>query len=68
MKGIFFATAPGLKKLCFDELMSLSLSGKMAIVVECGVLFKDRVNDCYIANLKLDGFVKSQKTTFYETF
>jgi len=46
------------KSSVFDELMSLSLSGKMAIVVECGVMFKGRVNDCYIANLKLRVRVK----------
>ena len=50
----FFAVAtPGLEKLCFDELMSLPLSVKSAMVVPGGVEFKGRVNDCYLANLNL---------------
>lgn len=53
VRDFFAATTPGLEKLCFDELMSLPLSVRCAMVVPGGVEFKGRVHDCYLANLNL---------------
>ena len=53
VRDFFAATSPGLEKLCFDELMSLPLSVRCAMVVPGGVEFKGRVHDCYLANLNL---------------
>ena len=52
-RDFFAVTAPGLEKLCFDELTSLPLSPKHAITVPGGVEFKGSVLDCYLANLRL---------------
>ncbi len=53
IRSFFVVTAPGLEKLCFEELMALPLSVKDAAVVAGGVEFKGRVHDCYLANLNL---------------
>jgi len=49
----FVVTAPGLEHLCHDELMRLPLSRREAALVPGGIEFKGRLNDCYLANLKL---------------
>lgn len=53
VRDYFAATSPGLEKICFDELMSLPLSVRSAVVVPGGVEFKGRIQDCYLANLNL---------------
>lgn len=52
-KDFFAATAPGLESLLYNELKSLpgSLSG--VTMVQGGVEFRGRLQDCYYANLKL---------------
>ncbi len=53
IRNYFAATAPGFENLCYDELMSLPLSVKDAMIVQGGVEFKGRLQDCYLANLNL---------------
>ncbi len=53
IRDFFISAAPGLEKLCFDELMALPLSAKEARAVPGGVAFKARVHDAYLANLHL---------------
>ncbi len=53
VKDFFAVTAPGFEKLCSDELMSLPLSVKDAVIVPGGVEFKARIHDCWLANLSL---------------
>ena len=53
IKDFFIATAPGLEKLCFDELRLLSFLNPEAAMVRGGVEFKGRLHDCYLANLNL---------------
>ncbi|MBN1930865.1 MAG: hypothetical protein JW786_04565 [Desulfobacterales bacterium] len=53
IKDFFIVTAPGLEKLCLDELRSLSFSNQEAAVVRGGIEFKGRLYDCYLANLNL---------------
>lgn len=52
-QAFFIATAPGLEKICFDELRALPLSLKEVAIVEGGIEFKGYVQDCYLANLHL---------------
>ena len=49
----FIATAPGLNRVCHDELSSLSLPITDVAVLPGGVEFKGRLEDCYRANLLL---------------
>jgi len=64
----FAATAPGVEKLCLDELLSLAQVPDLSLVqvpdlnqssvknvkeVPGGVEFKGRLHDCYLANLQL---------------
>lgn len=53
VRDFFIQTAPGFEKVCFDELTSLPLSSKCAMIISGGVEFKGRVHDCYLANLRL---------------
>ncbi len=52
-QSFFASTAPGLETLCYNELICLPLSSKEASIVEGGVQFKGRIQDCYLANLNL---------------
>ncbi len=52
-REFFAATAPGLEKICQEELKVLLPSGTAMTIVEGGVKFKGRLHDCYLANLKL---------------
>lgn len=49
----FIATAPGLEKICLQELKSLSLDTNKFSVVEGGIEFKGALHDAYAANLHL---------------
>jgi putative N6-adenine-specific DNA methylase len=53
VREFFAATAPGFEPLCFEELAALPLSVKEANIVPGGLIFKGRIHDCYLANLKL---------------
>jgi putative N6-adenine-specific DNA methylase len=44
---------PGLEALCLDELKSLPLSATTFSLVNGGIEFEGRLQDCYIANLNL---------------
>jgi putative N6-adenine-specific DNA methylase len=52
-RAYFAATSPGLESLCFKELSSLSLPIDRCRVVEGGVEFKGRLQDCFKTNLLL---------------
>ena len=49
----FAATSPGFEGLCYEELSDLGLSIENIAVVEGGVEFKGKLQDCYQANLHL---------------
>ena len=49
----FAAAAPGFEALCFEELSALGLSIEKASIVDGGVEFDGRLQDCYRANLHL---------------
>jgi len=49
----FAAAAPGFESLCFEEISALGLSIEKASIVDGGVEFKGRLQDCYLANLHL---------------
>ena len=49
----FAATSPGFEAICHEELSALGLSIEKASVVEGGVEFDGRLQDCYLANLHL---------------
>lgn len=53
IRSFFVSTLPGIERLCFDELLSLGLSMADAKLMKGGVEFRDRVHECYLANLKL---------------
>ncbi|MCP4344212.1 MAG: hypothetical protein GY795_01630 [Desulfobacterales bacterium] len=53
VRNYFAATAPNFENLCYDELMNLPLSVKDAMIVQGGVEFKGRLQDCWLANLNL---------------
>ncbi|QTA90462.1 THUMP domain-containing class I SAM-dependent RNA methyltransferase [Desulfonema magnum] len=53
IREFFAVVSPGFEKLCFDELTSLPLSVRSAIVVSGGVEFRGRIHDCYLTNLNL---------------
>ncbi|MDH3956715.1 MAG: THUMP domain-containing protein, partial [Desulfobacteraceae bacterium] len=52
-RQFFAATAPGLEKICREELNVLLPSGTPMTIVEGGVKFKGRLHDCYLADLNL---------------
>jgi len=49
----FVATAPGFENLCYSELTNLGLSKENVSVIEGGVEFKGKLQDCWQANLHL---------------
>jgi len=49
----FAAAAPGFEALCRDELAEPGLAVEMASIVDGGVEFEGRLEDCYLANLHL---------------
>ena len=49
----FAAAAPGFESICHEELMELGLPIENASIVEGGVEFDGRLEDCYQANLHL---------------
>jgi putative N6-adenine-specific DNA methylase len=51
--SFFVAVTPGLEALCLDELKSLPLSTTVFSLVNGGIDFEGRLQDCYIANLHL---------------
>jgi putative N6-adenine-specific DNA methylase len=53
VRTFFAATAPGLEKLCFDELTAPPLSIKNAQAIAGGVEFRGRLTDAWLANLHL---------------
>ena len=53
IRSFFAVTAPGLEKLCLEELNSLSLTVKDMGAIVGGVEFNGYLKDCYLANLKL---------------
>ena len=53
IRSFFVSTLPGIEQLCFDELLSLGISMADATPMKGGVEFRDRVHNCYLANLKL---------------
>jgi len=53
IRSFFVSTLPGIEQLCFDELLSLGISMAGATPMKGGVEFRDRVHNCYLANLKL---------------
>jgi putative N6-adenine-specific DNA methylase len=53
VRTFFAATAPGLEKLCFDELTGPPLSIKHARAIAGGVEFRGRLTDAWLANLHL---------------
>ncbi len=53
IRSFFVSTLPGIEQLCFDELLSLGISMIDATQMKGGVEFRDRVHNCYLANLKL---------------
>ncbi len=53
IRSFFVSTLPGIEQLCFDELLSLGISMANATPMKGGVEFRDRVHNCYLANLKL---------------
>ncbi|MFW6241912.1 MAG: THUMP domain-containing class I SAM-dependent RNA methyltransferase [Thermodesulfobacteriota bacterium] len=53
VRTFFAATAPGLEKLCFDELTAPPLSIKHARAIAGGVEFRGRLTDAWLANLHL---------------
>ena len=53
IRSFFVSTLPGIEQLCFNELLSLGISMADATLMKGGVGFRDRVHNCYLANLKL---------------
>jgi len=53
IRSFFVSTLPGIEQLCFNELLSLGISMTDATLMKGGVEFRDRVHNCYLANLKL---------------
>jgi len=53
IRSFFVSTLPGIEQLCFNELLSLGISMADATLMKGGVEFRDRVHNCYLANLKL---------------
>jgi len=49
----FAAAAPGFEALCYKELSALGLSVENVAIVEGGVEFEGRLQDCYLTNLHL---------------
>ena len=49
----FAATAPGFEDLCYSELVNLGISNDSVSVVEGGVEFMGKLQDCLLANLHL---------------
>ena len=49
----FAATSPGFENLCYSELINLGFSEENAAVVEGGVEFQGKLQDCWQANLHL---------------
>ncbi len=49
----FAATAPGFEDLCHSELINLGLSEEKVAVVEGGVEFIGKLQDCWLVNLHL---------------
>ena len=49
----FAVTAPGFEKLCLNELRSLVPDNSAASADTGGVVFKGRLQECYLANLNL---------------
>ena len=49
----FIAVTPGLEALCLEELNALPLSTNAFSMVNGGIEFEGRLQDCYIANLRL---------------
>jgi putative N6-adenine-specific DNA methylase len=49
----FAVTAPGIERICLNELHSLTTDNLAATAETGGVGFKGRLEDCYLANLKL---------------
>jgi len=52
-RTFFVSTAPGMERLCLEELSALGPSMADATATEGGVGFEGHVHDCYLANLKL---------------
>ena len=52
-RRFFAATAPGLEKVCRDELNAILPTEMSTLIVDGGVEFKGRLYDCYLANLYL---------------
>jgi putative N6-adenine-specific DNA methylase len=52
-RQFFAAIAPGLETICRKELKVLLPSGTPMSIVEGGIQFEARLNDCYLANLNL---------------
>ena len=53
IRSFFVSTLPGIEQLCFNVLLSLGISMADATLMKGGVEFRDRVHNCYLANLKL---------------
>lgn len=49
----FAAAAPGFENLCYSELINIGLSREKVAVVEGGVAFQGKLQDCWLANLHL---------------
>lgn len=49
----FAAVAPGFEELCFSEMLALGFSKENVAVVEGGVEFNGKLQDCWLANLHL---------------
>jgi putative N6-adenine-specific DNA methylase len=49
----FAAAAPSFEDLCYSELINLGLPEENVSVVEGGVEFKSKLQDCWLANLHL---------------
>ena len=52
-RNYFAGTSPGFEALCLKELSALGLPVENVAIVEGGVEFEGRLQDCYLANLHL---------------
>jgi putative N6-adenine-specific DNA methylase len=52
-RSYFAGTSPGFEALCYEELSALGLSIENVAIVEGGVEFEGRLQDCYLSNLHL---------------
>ncbi len=52
-RSYFAGTSPGFEALCCEELSALGLSIENVAIVEGGVEFEGRLQDCYLSNLHL---------------